>query len=86
MSKRIDNDGVDGEPVGLFTTKSNEVIVIMLPTADVLNQVWDNPNSKAAIYGDLLNTFNSNPANARSFICCQAIRYRRAAGISGYFD
>jgi hypothetical protein len=44
VSKRIDNDGVDGEPVGLFTTKSNEVIVIMLPTADVLNQVWDNPN------------------------------------------
>jgi len=45
-SKRIDNDGVDGEPVGLFTTKSNEVIVIMLPTADVLNQLKEIEKNK----------------------------------------
>jgi len=38
-SKRIDDDGEEGEPVGLFTTPSGDVTVVMMPTADVLNQL-----------------------------------------------
>eukprot|EP00238_Polyblepharides_amylifera_P011879 CAMPEP_0196592282 /NCGR_PEP_ID=MMETSP1081-20130531/72296_1 /TAXON_ID=36882 /ORGANISM="Pyramimonas amylifera, Strain CCMP720" /LENGTH=362 /DNA_ID=CAMNT_0041915913 /DNA_START=201 /DNA_END=1289 /DNA_ORIENTATION=- len=39
VSQRIDDDGMDGEPVGVFTTDAQEILVIILPTADTLPRI-----------------------------------------------
>lgn len=36
MGTRIDDDGIEGEPVGVYTTASKKFLVVMQPTADTL--------------------------------------------------
>eukprot|EP00854_Cymbomonas_tetramitiformis_P020430 gene20430-24470_t len=47
FARRIDNDGLEGEPVGLLTTASGAMTVVVLPTADVLKEIREvEKNSK----------------------------------------
>ena len=39
LSTRIDDDGIDGEQVGVFTTASKKVMVVITPTADTLKKL-----------------------------------------------
>ena len=76
-SKRIDDDGEEGEPVGLLTTPSGEVTVVILPTADVLSQLKEvETNSKKGIMvlmnpmwrtkGNIVSDFGFGPWRKRN--------------------
>lgn len=39
VAQRIDDDGIDGEQVGVYTTASKKVLVVVTPTADVLKKL-----------------------------------------------
>ena len=39
VSTRIDDDGIEGEPVGVYTSQSGKFLIVTQPTADVLPKV-----------------------------------------------
>ncbi|KAK3259571.1 hypothetical protein CYMTET_31439 [Cymbomonas tetramitiformis] len=70
FARRIDNDGLEGEPVGLLTTASGAMTVVVLPTADVLKEIREvEKNSKGLVV--LMNPQWRTKGNVRRPLCPQ---------------
>jgi len=71
VAQRIDDDGIDGEQVGVYTTASKKVLVVVTPTADVLKKLRKLEENKGSTMilmnpqwrtkGNLLSDFGIGP-------------------------